>query len=259
MTFPLLAALRTASTVVALTASCVWAADAPRIAVTDLSYEETVSGYFEKTEVQGKRSSERNSGHDDMGAPGWMGSERNREDVSYRASRAHETRISRGELRKFTADIKGQLINSGYRVVQGRPWTDEKTDTLYDIIERIRQGHFAGADYVLFGTVSNVEFRQDVQPVHGTTGTTTGTLSLELAGEFSLIDTRTHEVRAAFSALGEGADTRLTNAPGARVSFNRSRVMTDVARSLGTAVAEGVAAQLSGTKGTGTEGARRTP
>ena len=88
-----------------------WAAGNPKIAVTDLSYENKVSGYFEKLEIKGKRTrtasaNERYNDSEYSSSENSSARERSREEVSVRASTEFETHIDRGELRKFTADIK---------------------------------------------------------------------------------------------------------------------------------------------------------
>lgn len=225
-------------------------ADGPRIAVTDLSYEETVRQYFQNIEYHQKSSSSsssrerfRDSDHASSGAA--SANSRESGEVSYRSSSGVQTYIDRGELRKFTADIKGELLNSGYRLVQGKPWTQSNTEKLYDIIGRIKQGYYPGADYVLWGTINNVEFRREDNPIQGSNATA-HSLSLELVGEFSLINTKTYEIKAAFSAMGEGNDTKMTNAYGTNLTLNRSKVMQEVSRSLGVAVAQEVEGQFGG-------------
>ena len=225
-------------------------ADRPRIAVTDLSYEETVRQYFEHIEYRAKHSSSasareryRDSDYSSSGS----GSYRAREsgEVSFSSTSGVETYIDRGELRKFTADVKGELLRAGYRLVQGKPWTQKNTEKLYDIIARIKQGYYPGADYVLWGSINNVEFRREDNPIQGSNATS-HSLSLELVGEFSLINTKTFEIKAAFSAMGEGNDTKLSNAPGTRLSLNRSKVMQEVSQTLGEAVAMEVVNQFGG-------------
>ena len=217
----------------------------PRIAVTDLSYEERVALYFQNVEFKGKHrssssASERSSDFSDSA------SYRSREsgEVSFKSSSGYRLFIDRGELRKFTGDIKGELLKSGYRVVQGKPWTQQNTEKLYDIIGRIKQGYYPGADYVLWGTVTNVEFRQDAEPIQGS-NRVSQILSLELVAEFSLISTKTFEVKAAFTTMGEGSDVKLAGA-GSSFTPNRSKVMLEVAKSLGAAVAQEVEGQFGG-------------
>ena len=223
-------------------------ADTPKIAVTDLSYEDKVREYFERIDYREKldqRSSSRERYRDSDYSSSGSSSERSstRAEVELHAESGYQTYIDRGELRKFTADIKGRLLDSGYRVVQGKPWTAQNTEKLYDIIGRIKQGYYPGADYVLWGSINNIEFRKDESPIQGSNAVS-HTLSLELVAEFSLINTRTYEIRAAFSAMGEGSDMKLVNAPGTRLTLNRSKVMQEVSRSLGDAVAEEVNLQF---------------
>lgn len=225
-------------------------AQSARIAVTDLSYEEKVREYFHNVEFNGKRSTSA-AMHDNHRSSNYSASgsaSANMQDhveVSFKSSQGSQTYIDRGELRKFTADIKGELLKSGHRLVQGKPWTQHDSEKLYDIIGRIKQGYYPGADYVLWGSINNVEFREDASPIQGTSSVS-HSLSLELVGEFSLINTRTYEIKAAFSAMGEGSDTKIVNSPASQLTLNRSKVMQDVSRSLGEAVAREVAGQLGG-------------
>ena len=228
----------------------------PRIAVTDLSYQETVSQYFQRMEYHEKHDERasaneryRDSYRDSSGNS--SGRYSRQDEISMKSESGYLTYIDRGELRKFTGDIKGQLIESGYRVVQGKPWTQKNTENLYDIIDRIKKGYYPNADYVLWGTIDNVEFRKDESPIQGSNAIS-HILSLELVAEFSLIDTKTYEVKAAFSAMGEGSDVKLVSSPGTRLTLNRSKVMKEVASSLGEAVAEEVRSQFSeGSSGRG--------
>jgi len=253
-------ALIAAAVIAAAFASPAASAAEPQIAVTDLSYEEKVREHFQSFEMKGRHSSSSSSREsyrdsDYSSSERHSGRSRDSGEISIRSQSGYQTYIDRGELRKFTADIKGGLLNAGYRVVQGKPWTQQNTEKLYDIIDRIKQGYYPGADYVLFGTVSNLEFRRDDSPIQGSDATSY-TLSLELVAEFSLIDTRTYEVNAAFSAMGEGSDTKLINAPGAQIHLNRSKVIQEVSRSLGEAVAHEVEAQFS--SGSGDRGSTLT-
>ncbi|HEY3431522.1 MAG TPA: hypothetical protein VGK09_03135 [Rhodocyclaceae bacterium] len=239
-----------AVSVTAVMAASAAQADGPKIAVTDLSYEEKVREYFQNYEFKGKydsSSSARENYRDSDYSSSGSASARSRDkgEVSIRSSSGFQTYIDRGELRKFTADVKGELLKSGYRLVQGKPWTQQNTEKLYDIINRIKQGYYPGADYVLWGSINNVEFRRDDNPIQGSNAFS-HTLALELVAEFSLINTRTYEIKAAFSAMGEGSDTKMTNAPGTSLTLNRSKVMQEVSRSLGEAVAQEVEAQFSG-------------
>ena len=113
------------------------------------------------------------------------------------------------------------------------------------VIKRIKSGHFKGADYVLFGTVSDIDFRQDVGEL-ANTDSHSAILGLTLVGDFSLINTRTFEITSAFTAMGEGQDTKLVNGRDIKVSLNRGRVVRDVSKSIGMDVARQLREQLRG-------------
>lgn len=232
----------------------------PRIAVTDLAYEEKVREYF-KVVSASEKSSLRASGRDseresDSGySRRSSGSLNARSESHYASVEGTQTYIDRGELRKFTGDIKGEMLRSGrYQVVQGKPFTDAKdTEKLYDIIARIKKGMYPGADYVLFGSVSSIEFRQEANPIDNT-DTVSHTLSLELVGEFSLVSTKNYQVKAAFSAMGTGQDAKLVSSRGGRVVLNRGRVISEVAKSLGQDVARQIDEQFAGIYANDSEG-----
>ena len=217
-----------------------------KVAVADLSYKDTVQEYF-SYEAGYAKSSERLSGaysESDSGSRG-RASYSGSNEAAYVKAEGTVTRIEIGELRKFTADIKGDLIKSGaFRVVQARPYTAKPTEQLFDVISRIKQGAFPGADYVLFGTVTSVEWRDDVQPLQGTRNAML-LYSLELGVDFSLINTRTHEVKAAFSVVGEGNDNKIWSG-GARLTPNKARVMQAVSRSLAAEVSTQLSEQVRG-------------
>lgn len=224
----------------------------PKVAVTDLAYEERVSEYFRvvaATEKSSLRASGRESERDSDTAYSRRssGSLNAKSESSYYSAEGTYSYIDRGEMRKFTADIKGGLLKSGrFQLVQGKPFTDTKnTEKLYDIIGRIKKGMYPGADYVLFGAINSIEFRQEANPIDHT-NTVSHTLSLELVGEFSLISTKNYKITSAFSAMGTGQDVKLLTTRGGRVVLNRGKVISEVSKSLGEDVARQVEEQLSG-------------
>ncbi len=236
------------------------AAPPPKVAVTDLAYEERVSEYFRVVAANAKsslrasgRESERES---DYGyARRSSGSLNAKSESSYYEAEGTYSYIERGELRKFTADIKGEMLKSGrFQLVQGKPFTDSKhVERLYDVIARVRQGMYPGADYVLFGSINSMEFRQEANPIDHT-NTVSHTLSLELVAEFSLISTRDYKIKAAFSAMGTGQDVKLMTSRGGRVVLNRGKVVSEVSKSLGEDVARQFDEQLGGIRGDDSRG-----
>ncbi len=224
----------------------------PRVAVTDLTYEEKVSEYFrvvsasEKSSLKASgRESERES--DTSYSARRSGKVDARSESQYFEAEGTYTYIDRGELRKFTADVKGEMVKSRCcQVMQGKPYTETKnTEKIYDIIDRIKKGYYPGAEFVLFGTISSIQFRQEANPVMNT-NTVSHTLSLELVADFSLINTKTYQVRAAFSAMGEGQDVKLLSSAGGRVVLNRGKVISETSKSLGADVIRQMQEQLTG-------------
>lgn len=224
----------------------------PKVSVTDLAYEERVSEYFrvvsasEKSSLRASgRESERDS--DTAYSRRSSGSMNAKSESSYYSAEGTYSYIDRGEMRKFTADIKGGILKTGrLQLVQGKPFTDTKnTEKLYDIIARIKQGMYPGADYVLFGSINSIEFRQEENPIDHT-NTVSHTLSLELVGEFSLINTKNYRIKSSFSAMGSGQDVKLLTSRGGRVVLNRGKVVSEVSKSLGEDVARQLEEQLRG-------------
>lgn len=203
---------------------------APKVAVTDLAYEERVREYIH---VISAESQAQTSGYSASASS------------HYRELEATYSYLERGELKKFTGDIKGEIIKSQqFQLIQGKPYS-KSNEGLYDVIARIRNGDFKGADYVLFGTLSDLDFRQDLNTLQHTDSYST-VYGLTLVADFSLIDTRTFEIISAFSAMGEGQDTRLVNADDVRVTPNRGRVVRQVSLSLGEDVSRQLQEQLLG-------------
>lgn len=204
---------------------------APKIAVTDMAFQERVEQYIHTVSASSDVRVNRYSA---------SGS------ASYEEYESRTSYIEQGELRKFSGDIKGEILKSGmFQLVQGTPYTASSREDVYDVIKRIKNGNFKGADYVLFGTVSDIDFRQDVNEI-ANTDAHSAILGLTLVADFSLINTRTFEVTSAFTAMGEGQDTKLVNGRDIKVSLNRGRVVRDVSRSIGEDVARQMREQLRG-------------
>lgn len=232
-------------TVSTLTAPLVQARDV-KVAVTNLAYEERVQEYFRVIKASSKSSMRASSRETDHSYRDSM-SANHSSNFSYQEGTY--SYIDRGELRKFTADIKGELLKTGYlRVTEAKPYTAKDMEKLYDIIDRIKKGMYPGADYVLFGTVSSIQFREEANPIKST-DTVSYTLSLELVGDFSLVSTKTFEVKAAFSAMGEGRDTKLVSSAGGHVVLNRGKVISEVSKSLGIDVIRQVEEQIAMAEG----------
>ena len=222
----------------------------PKIAVTDLTYEEKVSEYFRVVSASSKSSvkgsySERETDR----SYSQRGNINAKSESNYYEAEGYYTYIDRGELKTYTADLKGALIKGGgVTLVQARPYVGKPMEKIYDIIGRIKQGMYPGADYVLFGTVSNIQFRQESNQLqYG--NSMTASLSLDLVADFSLINTKTFEIKAAFSASGSGVDTKILSRAGDRVVFNRGKVMQETSRSLADAAYDEILVQFGAPRG----------
>ena len=132
-----------------------------------------------------------------------------------------------------------------FQLVQGTPYTAKAKQDVYDVIARIKAGNYKGADYVLFGTLSDIDFQRDITSIDNT-NSYSAILGLTLVADFSLINTRTYEITSAFTAMGEGQDTKLVNSQDVRVSLNRPRVVREVSKELGMDVARQLKEQLVG-------------
>lgn len=205
-------------------------AQAAKIAVADLAYSERVREYFHEVEYHNKESERSHSSSSK---------------TDYTESSGSESYMEYGELRKFTGDIKGELLKtSGFQLVQAKPYTKKDSEKVFDVIDKIKKGYYPKADYVLFGTVSDLDFRDEVSPIVGTQNAS-NTFSMTLTADFSLINTRTYEIKAAFTASAEGSDARIAST-GSRVQPSRGKVVAEVSRNLGVEVAQQVNEQLNG-------------
>lgn len=197
----------------------------PKVAVPALAYEDQVRGYFTETYLEYEEHSKYDRNNDDR--------KKNRSrDVEYTQITQYETKINRGHLRKFVNDVKGKLIKSKkYGVVATKSAAEvENSQQLYDILARIKKGDFKHADFVLFGTISAVDIQDQVNEMSGSRSFSL-ILEMQVVVDFSMINTRTNDVIASFSAIGEGSDVKLIK-HGSRVKPSIARVIRGVSKSL---------------------------
>ena len=249
---------------------------APKIAVTDLAYSERVSEYFmagtyQKSSQMSAQGS--HSGGYSHGMYGGSGSHSGSQSMqaSEQASGTYVagrySYIEQRELGGYTNDIKGALLQGTYfRLVQGKGFdagtpqpskaeqvlnqvqggkmaTPKAQPQVTDVIARIKKGEFNGADYVLFGVVSSIDFTDALHPIQGTSNATRQ-YGLQLLADFSLINTKTYEIKAAFSAQGEGNDTKILSTRGDIAPPNRAKVIRETSQSLAQDVYLQLANQL---------------
>ena len=131
-------------------------------------------------------------------------------EFSYSKNYGTKRTISYSEIRGITADIKATLLKAGYKVVQSNPvLTTEKLGEEYlDLKARIERGDFGDAQYILQGNIINIDIRSTNDQIPGTSDYAYR-LEYSLLAEFTLINTETFEVSAAFNAMGSGQDMYL--------------------------------------------------
>lgn len=229
----------------------------PRVAVTDLAYAQEVAQYFNVSKSKGNNT---------LNANAHSVATTSSESGTY-AEGAYSY-IEQRELGGFTNDIRGALLKgTSFRLVQGKVFdagtpqstkaeqvlnqiqtgkiaSSRRQPEVKDIIARIKKGEFNGADYVLFGTLTSIEFRDQLSPLQGTTSNSY-MFSLDVVADFSLISTRNYEIKAAFSAQGAGNDTKLISNRGDIVRPNRGKVIRETSQTLASNVFEQIADQIA--------------
>jgi len=233
----------------------------PRIAVTDLAYTQEVAQYFEVATTK---------------ESGSLNVNRHSVTSTYQGSGTYVagaySYLEQRELGSFTGDIKGSLLKgSNFRLVQGKTFdagapqptkaeqvldqvkggkmtAPQRQPQVHDIIARIKKGEFPGADYVLFGTLTSLQFRDTLSPIQGTSNAS-HIFSLDLVADFSLISTKSYEIKASFSAQGDGAETKLLSKRGDILPPNRGKVIRETSKSLASNVFEQFSEQISMAEG----------
>lgn len=204
----------------------------PKVAVTDLAYEKKVKDYINVVDSNPNTN---------------LGNSVDESTNSYHKVEGTYTYINQTELHKFVGDVKGEIKKSGLLdLIQGRPYSgDPEYDNIHDIIARIDQGDFEGADYVLFGRLSDIQFSENVMNIQHT-NTYSKTLNLTVVAEFNLINTQTHEIKAAFTAKGEGKEIKLMTNLDQKITLNRANLVSKASKSLGKDVLAQLEEQLTG-------------
>ncbi len=229
----------------------------PSVVVTDLAYTREVAQYFEVATAK-------SSGGVSANQHGIVAT--NQSSGTYVAG--SYSYVQQRELGSFSNDIKGAILKGGaLRLIQGKRFDagapqltkaeqvlnqvqtgkmaapPARQPEVHDIVARIKKGEFNGADYVLFGTLSSLQFRDSLSPLQGT-NSLTHQFTLDLVADFSLISTKTFEIRASFSAQGAGGDTKLISSRGDVMPPNRGKVMRETSQSLAESVYQQLADQV---------------
>lgn len=185
------------------------------VAVTDLSIKQEVREFFydEKFDTKSNLQTSNTAAPAADGRPVPVPNISAQTEGSYSKQYGTKRIVSYSELRGLNADIKAALIRAGYKVVQSAPNVarDNEDDNFFNLKKRILNGDFHDAEFVLHGTVVSVDSRSMKDPVQGTTDYAYK-LENSIIVEFTLVNTETMQVVAAFNAMGIGQDLYLGKA-----------------------------------------------
>ena len=144
----------------------------------------------------------------------------NKSESSYVKTFGDKVRVQYSELTGMSGDVRSALIQAGYKLVQARPSVarNGETDQFFDIVGRIKEGQYAGANYVLYGIVAAMESKGERESIPNTSDFAYKGI-LEITVDYSLIDTRTMQTVAAFTVFASGEDRKFD---GAQTTFRPS-------------------------------------
>lgn len=233
-----------------------YAAGKPKVAVTDITYKNELvdaqsftqinqkSEFKGKGKIQEKETATRNRYA--YSKTETLGDSSQSSSIEFVEGIRVTEKLKVGELRSLTGDIKGEIIKSGkFKLIQAKPYTVKNgTEEIYDVIKRIKDGYYKGADYVLFGTLIDYASSEEANPIQGT-DSYTRILTVEMAAEFNLINTKTYEVISAFSASGEGTDVKIIK-PNAQLNTSSVKAKREVSKTLADDVVSQLIDQLGG-------------
>jgi hypothetical protein len=185
------------------------------VAVTDLSIKQDVREFFydEKLDTKSNLQTSNTAVPVADGRAVQVPNVNAQTEGSYSKQYGTKRIVSYSELRGLNADIKAALLRAGYKVVQAAPNVarDNEDDNFFNLKKRISNGDFHDAEYVLHGTVVSVDSRSMQDPVQGTSDYAYK-LENSIIVEFTLVNTETMQVTAAFNAMGIGQDLYLGKA-----------------------------------------------
>lgn len=160
----------------------------------------------------------------------------NSSESSYVKTFGDKVRVQYSELMGMSGDVRSALIQAGYKLMQTRPSVAKngETDQFFDIVGRIKEGQFAGADYVLYGVVAAMESKGEKESIPNTSDFAYKGI-LEITVDYSLIDTKTMQAVAAFSVYAVGEDRKF-DGPQTTFKPSSSKMMKRAATELSVQV-----------------------
>ncbi len=246
-----------------------------QIAVTDLSYKKEIreSFYFEASDSKSSVSAANSfqaSGHDRSSSEAsasvtgaatrnaayvsGSASEKSRNDVAFQAKSnsvyasnnqsgyvktyGDKVRVQYSELQGMSGEVRAALIKAGYRLIQTPPSVAKpgQTDEFFDVVNRVKTGVYAGADYVLYGVLAGMETTSTRNAIQGS-DVFIYKNEINLAVDYSLIEIKSMRTVAAFTVMATGVDNHL-DGPQSTYIPSSAKMMSTASKALAEEVLE---------------------
>lgn len=156
---------------------------------------------------------------------------------SYVKTYGDKLKIQYTELQGMSGEVRADLINAGFKIVQTRPNVAKQgqTDSFFDIVGRIKSGQFGDAQYVLYGVVAAMETRTNREKIDGS-DSYMNQYDMNMTVDYNLIDTKTLQARSSFTVTASGNDNRIDNGKSGPYTPSSAKIMSAASKSLGDEV-----------------------
>jgi hypothetical protein len=156
---------------------------------------------------------------------------------SYVKTFGDKLKIQYSELLGMSGEVRSELIKSGFKLIQTKPNVAKpgQTDSFFDIVARIKNNEFTGAQYVLYGVIASMETRANREKLDGT-DSFMNQYDVNMTVDYSLIDTKTLQARSAFTVIASGNDNRIDNGRSGPYTPSSAKIMAGASKALGEEV-----------------------
>lgn len=149
------------------------------------------------------------------------------------------------DLQRIGTVLKGILLRQGgYRLVPPLKTINHNPTNLSAINKAITDNAFPESDFIMLGIINYANIKT-VTTSDAATRTKTSTMSLDIVGEFSLVNTATQKVDVYFTVMGTGSDTKTLNIASDSIPLNKIKIVTDASNALANAVSQELEIQLT--------------
>lgn len=149
------------------------------------------------------------------------------------------------DLQRIGIVLKGMLLRQGaYRLVPPLKTINHNPSNLSAISKAIDDNAFPESDFIMLGIVNYVN-ATTVTTSDAAKRTKTSQLTLDMVGEFSLVNTATKKVDVYFTVMGTGTDTKTLNIASDTAPLNKIKIITDASNALANAASQELEIQLT--------------